>query len=95
MLASHTFRPKTSVHSRKAAVDSAFVSPLYRGRVGVDHGVFHVAASCAFAAFFYRRFHLRSAHLAISVVDLYLYWWPPILYCRCGALLVCRQVSAW
>ena len=72
MLASHAFRPKTSVHSRKAAVDSAFVSPLYRGRVGVDYGVFYMAASCVFAASFHRRFYLRSAHLAISVVDLYL-----------------------
>ena len=95
MLASYAFRPKTSVRSRKAAVDSAFISPLYRGRVGVNHRVFHIAASCAFAASFYCRFHLRSAHLAISVVDLYLYWWPPILCRRCGALLVCRRVSAW
>ena len=49
MLASHAFRPRTSIRSRKAAVDSAFVSPSYRGRVGVDHGVFHVAAACVFA----------------------------------------------
>ena len=72
MLTSHAFRPRTSVRSRKAAVDSAFVSPSYRGRVGVDYGVFHMAASCAFAAFFYCHFYLRSAHLAISVVDLHL-----------------------
>ena len=93
MLVSHVFRPRTSVYSRKAAVDSAFVSPLYRGRVGVDYGVFHIAASCAFTAFFHCRFYLRSAYLVISVVDLYLCWWPPILCRRCGALLVCRQVS--
>ena len=73
MLASYAFRPRTSVRSRKATIDSAFVSPLYRGRVGVDYKVFYVAASCVFAASFYRRFHLRSAYLAISVVDLYLY----------------------
>ena len=73
MLISYAFRPKTSVYSKKAAVDSAFISPLYRGRVGVAYGVFHVAAFCAFAAFFHYRFYLRSAHLAISVVDLYLY----------------------
>ena len=73
MLASHAFRPKTSIYSRKAAVDSAFVSPLYRERVGVDYGVFHIAASCVFTAFFYHCFYLRSAHLAISIVDLYLY----------------------
>ena len=70
MLASHTFRPGTSIRSRKAAVDSAFVSPSYRGRVGVDHGVFHVAASCVFATSFHRFFYSRSAHLAISIVDL-------------------------
>ena len=72
MLASHAFRPRTSVRSRKAAVDSAFISPSYRGRVGVNHRVFHIAASYIFAASFHRRFHSRSAHLAISVVDLYL-----------------------
>ena len=73
MLISHAFRPKTSIRSRKAAVDSAFISPLYRGRVGVDYRVFYIAASCVFAASFHRRFHLRSAHLAISIVDLHLY----------------------
>ena len=72
MLASHTFKPRTSVHSRKAAVDSAFVSPLYRGRVGINYGVFYVAVSYAFTAFFYCCFYLKSAYLTISVVDLYL-----------------------
>ena len=72
MLASYVFRPRTSVHSRKAAVDSTFISPLYRGRVGVNYRVFHVAASCVFATSFYRRFYLRSAYLVISIVDLYL-----------------------
>ena len=73
MLTSHAFRPRTSVRSRKAAVDSAFISPLYRGRVGVDYGVFYVAASCVFATSFHYCFYLRSAHLAISIVDLHLY----------------------
>ena len=73
MLVSHAFRPRTSVHNRKAAVDSAFVSPLYRGRVGIDHGVFYVAAFCAFTASFYNCFYLRSAYLIISIIDLYLY----------------------
>ena len=72
MLASHAFRPRTSVRSRKAAIDSAFVSPSYRGKVGVDHGVFYVAVSCAFTASFYCRFYLRSAYFAISIVDLHL-----------------------
>ena len=74
ILVSYTFRPKTSVRSRKAAVDSAFVSPSYRGSIGVDYGVFHVAASCVFAACFQRYFYSRSAYLAISVVDLHLCW---------------------
>ena len=90
MLVSYTFRPKTSIYSKKAAVDSAFVSPLYRGRVGVDYGVFYMAASCAFTASFHCHFYLRSAYLAISIVDLYLCWWPFILYRRYGVLLVCH-----
>ena len=73
MLVSHIFRPKTSVCNRKAAVDSAFISPLYRGRVGVDYRVFYIAVSCIFAAFFHYCFYLRSAHLVINIVDLYLY----------------------
>ena len=73
MLISYAFRPRTSVRSRKATIDSAFISPLYRGRVGVNYRVFHMAASYVFAASFYRRFYLRSAYLIISVVDLYLY----------------------
>ena len=74
MLASHAFRPRTSIRSRKATINSAFISPSYRGRVGVDYGVFHIAASCVFAASFYCRFYLRSAYFAISIVDLHLYW---------------------
>ena len=72
MLANHAFRLKTSIHNRKAAVDSAFVSPSYRGRVGVDYGVFYIAVSCVFTASFHCCFYLRSAHLAINIVDLYL-----------------------
>ena len=52
MLASYIFSPRTSVYSKKAAVDSAFVCPLYRGRVGFDYRVPHVVALYAFAAFF-------------------------------------------
>ena len=94
MLVSYIFRPRTFVRNRKAAVDSAFVSPLYRGRVSINYGVFHVAISCAFTAFFHRCFYLRSAHFAISIVAFYLYWWPSIFYRRCGTLLVCHRVSA-
>ena len=60
MLVSYAFRPRTSVCSKKAAVDSAFVSPLYRGRVGINHGVFYMAVSCAFAASFYRHLDRKS-----------------------------------
>ena len=73
MLVSYAFRPRTSVYSKKAAVDSAFVSPLYRGKVSINYGVFHMAVSCAFATFFYYYFYLRSAHLTINVVNLHLY----------------------
>jgi hypothetical protein len=34
--------------------------------------VFYIAASCIFTTSFYYRFYLRSTHLIISVVDLYL-----------------------
>ena len=73
MLTSYAFRPRTSIRSRKATIDSAFISPLYRGRVGVNYRVFYMAMSCIFAASFYRRFYLRSTYLIISIVDLYLY----------------------
>ena len=73
ILISYIFSPRISVYSRKAAVDSAFNYPLYRGRVAVVHGVFHMVALCAFAAFFHRHFYLVSAHLAMHIVDLYLY----------------------
>ena len=73
MLASHAFRPKTSVHSKNAAVDSAFIYPLYRGRVAFDHRVLHIVAFFAFTALSQRRFYLLSAHLAMHIVDLHLY----------------------
>ena len=72
MLASYIFSPKISVCSRNAAVDSAFVCPLYKGRVAFVYGVLHVVALCALAAFSQRCFHLMSAHLAMHVMDLYL-----------------------
>ena len=73
-------------------MDSAFVYPLYRGRVAFNYGVLHVVAFCAFAAFSHLRFHLLSAHLAMHVVDLHLCWWPPILYCLSGALLALHRL---
>ena len=95
MLASHAFSPKTSVCSRKAAVDSAFDCPLYRGRITVVYGVFYVVALCAFTAFFHHYFHLMSAHLTMHVVDFHLCWWPPSPCCCGNALLAWHQVSTW
>jgi len=40
MLANHAFRPITFVYNKNAAVDFAFVSPLYKGIVGVIYEVF-------------------------------------------------------
>ena len=73
MLTSYAFRPRISIRSRNATVDSAFVYPLYRGRVAFNYRVLHVAALYAFVAFFQRRFYLISAYLTIHMVDLYLY----------------------
>ena len=95
ILVNYAFSPKIFVHSRKAAVDSAFDCPLYRGRVAVVYRVFYVVTLCAFTAFFYCCFYLVSAHLAMYIVDLYLYWWPPSLYYCGSVLLVQYQVSIW
>ena len=73
MLISYIFSPKISVYSKKAAVDSAFNYPLYRGRVTVIYGVFYIVTLYAFTAFFYYYFYLVSAHLAMYIIDLYLY----------------------
>jgi hypothetical protein len=86
MLTSYIFSPRTSVRNRKAAVDSAFVYPLYRGRVGIIYRVLYVVPLYAFTAFFYYYFYLISAYLTMHIVDLHLYWWPPILYCCYGTL---------
>jgi len=67
MLTSNVFSPRASVHSRKAAVDSIFVYPSYRGRVSIIYRVFHVVVLYTFTVFFYCRFYLMSAHLAIYI----------------------------
>ena len=87
MLASHAFKPKTSIHSKNTAVDFTFICPLYRGRVTFDYRVLHIVAFCTFTAFSQHCFYSLSAHLAMHIVDLYLYQWPPILYCLSSALL--------
>ena len=94
ILTNYIFSPRTSIYSKKAAIDSAFDYPLYRGRVAVVYGVFHMVALCAFTAFFHYRFHSVSAHLMMYIVDLYLCWWPPSLYCCGSTLLAWHWVSA-
>ena len=73
MLASHIFSPKISIYSKNATVDSAFVYPLYKGRVAFNYRVFYIVTFCALTAFFQRRFYSISAHLVMHVVDLHLY----------------------
>ena len=72
MLASHAFRPKTSVRSKNAAVDSAFVCSLYRGKVAFNHGVLYIVTFFAFAALSQYHFHSLSAHFVMYIVDLHL-----------------------
>ena len=94
MLISYTFSPRTSIYNRKAAIDSAFICPLYRGRVSIIYRVLYVVSLYTFTAFFQRYFYLISTYLAMHIVDLHLYQWPPILYYYSSALLAQRQVSA-
>ena len=80
MLTSYAFSPKTSIYNKKAAIDSAFIYPLYRGRVSISYRVLYVIPFYTFIAFFYFYFYLISTYLAIYIVDLHLYQQPPILY---------------
>ena len=73
MLASYAFSPRISVYSRNAVVDSAFVCPLYKGRVAFNYRVLYIVTLCALTAFSQHYFYLMSAHLAMHIVDLYLY----------------------
>ena len=72
MLASYAFRPRTFVCSKNMAVDSAFIYPLYRGRVAFNHRVLYIVAFFTFAALSQRRFYSLSAHFVIYIVNLYL-----------------------
>ena len=94
MLVNYAFSPRTSICSKKVAVDSAFNCPLYRGRVAVVYRVFYVVTLCTFATFFHHYFYLVSAHLVMYIVDLHLYWWPPSLCYYGGTLLAQHRVSA-
>ena len=73
MLASHIFSPKISIYSKNAAIDSAFICLLYKGRVAFNYRVFYMVALCALTAFFQHYFYLISAHLAMHIMDFYLY----------------------
>ena len=90
MLTSYIFSPRTFVYNKNAAIDSAFIYPLYKGRVAFNYGVLYIVTVSLFTAFFQRCFYLLSAYLAIYIVDLYLYWWPLIL-CYCSSALLARR----
>jgi hypothetical protein len=72
MLTSYIFRSITSIYNRKAAIDSTFISPLYRERVTINYRVFYIVISYIFTISFYYSFYLRSAYLIISIIDLHL-----------------------
>ena len=74
-------------------MDSTFIYPLYRGKIAFNHGVLYIVALYALIAFFQCHFYSMSAHLAIHIVDLHLYWWPPIFYYCRDALLARRRFS--
>ena len=88
------FRPKSSVRSRKVAIAFTFIRPLYKESISIIYRVFYIAILYIFTTSFQRRFYLRSTPLIISIVDFYLYQWPPILYRYSSILLVQRQASA-
>jgi len=52
MLTSYAFSLRTSIYNRKATIDSTFIYPLYRERVGINYRVLYVVTLYAFAAFF-------------------------------------------
>ena len=94
MLTSYTFRPRISIRSRNATIDSTFVCPSYRGRVAFNYRVLYIAAFYAFIAFFQRCFYLISTYLTIYIVDLHLYQQPSSLYRYRGAIPARRRFSA-
>jgi len=51
MLISYTFSSKTSIYSRKAAIDSASIYSLYKGKVGFNYRVLYIVAFYTFTAF--------------------------------------------
>jgi hypothetical protein len=52
MLTRYTFSSKTSIYNRKAAINSAFICPLYREKVNIIYRVFYVVPLYAVTAFF-------------------------------------------
>ena len=88
ILTNYAFRPRTSVCSRNIAINSAFVCPLYRGRVAFNYRVLYIVAFFAFMALSQCHFHLLSAYFVMYIVDLHLCWWPFILYYFCVAFPV-------
>jgi hypothetical protein len=52
MLTIYAFKPKTSIRSRKAAIDSTFIRPLYRRSISINYIVFYTAAFYIFTTSF-------------------------------------------
>jgi len=52
MLIRYTFSSKTFIYNRKAAINSAFICPLYREKVNIIYRVLYVVPLYAFTAFF-------------------------------------------
>ena len=80
MLTIYIFKPKTSIRSRKAAIDSTFIRPLYKRSISINYRVFYTAAFYIFTTSFQRRFYLKPTYFIISVVDFYLYQYPSISF---------------
>ena len=73
MTISYIFKSKTSIYSKKAAIDFTFISPLYRRKVNINYRVFYIAIFYIFTNSFYYYFYLKFTYLIINIVDLYLY----------------------
>jgi len=52
MLTSYIFSPKTSIYSKRIVINSAFICPLYRGRVSINYRVLYIVALYTFTASF-------------------------------------------
>ena len=72
MFTSYIFSFKTSIYSKKIAINLAFIYPLYRERINIIYRVFYIATLCTFTARSQRHFHLISTYLVMHILDLHL-----------------------